>query len=285
MKRVLLTGATGYLGSRLVKALLAKGYSVTALKRENSSLRNLDDVKGEIQLCNIADVKVVLADNTKVDCFINAACKYPRNVESEEAMFEANYLAPLSVFLDCLHYGVKKYFTIGTGLDADFNAYSFSKQKLAETYRWYVQRQHDMGAPIQVCNIQLENYYGENEPKGRFIPGVIDKLKHDEIILLTAGDQKRDFIYIGDVIQAIISLIERPDLPEYLDLPLGTGEGPAVREVVEYLKEITGSKSELCFGAIEKRMHEPDSVADCTKMREYGIKVKYSWRDGMKKIV
>ena len=283
--KVLILGATGYLGSRLVKELLTRAHSIIALKRDSSSLKNLVDIKDKIQLRNIADLQSLFLDNVKVDCFINTACMYPRNAVSDKTIFEVNYQIPLNIFLECLHNGVKKYLTVDTGLNADFNAYAFSKQKLAETYKWYARRQRDINMPIQVCNIQLENFYGEEEPEDRFLPGVIAKLKRNEKIFLTEGNQRRDFIYIEDVIQAMATLIETVDLPEYLDLPLGTGEGPSVREVVEYLKEITCSQSELCFGAIAKRLHEPDSVADCTKMLEYGIKIRYRWRDGLKKII
>lgn len=82
-----------------------------------------------------------------------------------------------------------------------------------------------------------------------------------------------------------MTLLNIPVLPDYIDLPLGTGIGVPIKEIVKYLKDITNSKSELCFGALEKRLFEPDSIADCTKMKQLGIEVKYGWQEGLKKII
>lgn len=281
--KIVILGATGYLGSKLAKVLIQEGHQVLVLKRTESSMENLINIQNEVQMCNLADIERVLV-NDPFDCFINTACRYPRNAEDEIDIYQANLWAPLQIFLACLKGGIKKYVTMGTGLPSDFNAYSVSKQKFSEICQWYGKRQHDMGQPIQICNIELENFYGEDEPTDRFIPDTIHKLKNNERILLTEGDQKRDIIYIGDVVKSIVKIVENPQLPEYLELPLGTGEAVSIKEMVEYLKGILGSESELCFGAIKKRMYEPDSVADCTMMKQLGIEVKYNWKDGLKKI-
>lgn len=283
--KIILLGATGYLGSRLANALVKQGHQILALKRTESSMENLAGIQHRIQMCDLKDVEKILSASPVFDCFINTACMYPKNAEDDIDIYQANLFMPLKVFLACLKSGTKKYVTIGTGLPDDFNTYTVSKRKFAEICQWCGKRQHDRKQPIQICNIELENFYGEDEPIDRFIPGTINKLKNNEKILLTEGDQKRDFIYIGDVVKSIKMLVESPHLPEYLDLPLGTGEAVTVRAMIEYLKEITGSESELCFGAIEKRMYEPDSVADCSKMKQFGIEAEYNWQDGLKKIV
>lgn len=282
--KIILLGATGYLGSKLAKAFVKEGHQVLALKRTESSMENLMGIQHRIQLCDLKDVEKVLTNGPMFDCLINTACMYPKNADNDIDIYQANLCMPLKVFLACLKSGIKKYVTIGTGLPDDFNSYAVSKRKFAEICQWYGKRQHDMKQPIQICNIELENFYGEDEPIDRFIPGTIHKLKNNERILLTEGDQKRDIIYIGDVVRSIMKIVESPQLPEYLDLPLGTGEAVSIKVMIEYLKEIIGSESELCFGAIKKRMHEPDSVADCTKMKQLGIEIKYNWQDGLKKM-
>ena len=284
--RIIILGATGYLGSRVVKALLGRGHHVLCLKRDRSSLKNLENVLGQVQFCDIDGLEAFLSDDKEpYHCFMNLACRYPRDTSEDLDIYEANLTVPLKVFLSCITHKVKKIITIGTGLANDFNVYAISKWKFAELCKWHGIRSRDRGMPLQVCNVELENFYGEDEPTDRFIPGMIARLKHDEQILLTEGDQKRDIIYIGDVVRNLVWLAERSDLPEYLDLPLGTGEGIPIREIVEYLKNITGSCSELCFGAVPKRLYEEDSFADCTKMKELGMDVEYSWKAGLKKII
>ena len=173
-------------------------------------------------------------------------------------------------------------FTIGTGLPDTLNAYAMSKAKFAQVLSWYADQCRQKGTPITVCNVELENFYGEDEPTDRFLPGTVAKLKRNEKILLTAGTQVRDFVYVEDVLTNLMAVMDSENLPEYLDLPLGSGEGVSIRDLITYLKELVKSDSELCFGAVPSRMNEPDSVADRQKMEQYGLTVRYGWKDGMK---
>ena len=66
---------------------------------------------------------------------------------------------------------------------------------------------------FQVINLQLEHIYGENDSKDKFIPSLIDKLHNKEkFIELTEGTQKRDFIYVKDVVDAYMILLSSKNL-------------------------------------------------------------------------
>jgi len=277
-------GATGYLGSKVVHRLIAAGHGVVCVVRSTSSPARLEDIRDRIVLCEQDNLPQILAEEA-CDCLINLACRYPRNSKSDMDMFEANFYQPLRIFTACLQGGVRKFITIGTGLPDDLNVYALSKAKFAETLQWYASRCALQGNPISVCNVELENFYGEDEPTDRFLPGTVEKLKRNETIALTAGTQIRDFVYVEDVLDNLMALVSRQDLPEYLDLPLGSGEGVSIRELVTYLKEMLHSDSQLCFGAVPSRINEPDSVADRETMQRYGISIRYGWKEGMKKFL
>lgn len=282
--RCIVFGATGYLGSKVVHALAEKGDEVLCIVRLTSSLARLEDLKARVSFCQRGQLQQLLTEQA-YDCLVNLACRYPRNSKSDMDMFEANLAAPLDIFMTCLNGGVKKFITIGTGLPDDLNAYAMSKAKLAEILKWCASRRALQGQPISVCNVELENFYGEDEPTDRFLPGTVARLKRNEKILLTAGTQVRDFVYVEDVLRNLVELVHREDLPEYLDLPLGSGEGVSIRELITYLKELLHSESELCFGAVPSRINEPDSVADRRKMEQYGLTIRYGWKEGMKKFL
>ena len=274
-------GATGYLGSKVVHRLAAAGDTVLCVVRKTSSLERLEAVREQVSFCHMEDLPNALAAKS-YDCLVNLACRYPRNSKSDMDMFEANFYQPLGVFTACYQAGVRKYLTIGTGLPDDLNVYALSKAKFADVLKWYTGRSAALGKPISVCNVELENFYGEDEPTDRFLPGTVAKLKGNEPIRLTAGTQIRDFVYVEDVLDNLTALIHRNDLPDYLDLPLGSGEGVSIRELVTYLKDLLHSESELCFGAVPSRINEPDSVADREKMQKYGVFIRYGWQEGMK---
>ena len=195
-------------------------------------------------------------------------------------------MVPIRFFMLCKKYGVEKFLTIDTGLPPDLNLYCKAKDEFARLGRWFVET--EPLKPMVFYNILLENFYGEDEPKDRFLHYVIGKLKENEEVLLTEGDQHRDFIYISDVVEMLGMLLYEQRLQKrkgYYNIPLGTGEGPTIREIVEWLRDSLESQSILKFGAVPKRVNEPDSVADIEEMKRFGIKTCYSWKDGMRKLL
>lgn len=137
---------------------------------------------------------------------------------------------------------------------------------------------------INFFNILLENFYGENEPKDRFIHYLIGKLKNNEDIDLTDGKQKRDFVYIEDVIEAL-NLIISSNLKGYIDIPIGSGKAISIRELVEYIKELLNSKSNLNFGAVPSRNNEYSGIPDLSILNKIGFQPKYDFKSGIKKLL
>lgn len=276
--RILVLGSTGYLGTKLCKRLMEK-HDVFCLKLKDDPALSLYDISKRVSILNIDDFYNI---NEDFDCLVNLACKYKSNKVEDCDIFEANLYTPLRIFLKAKQLGIKKVVTIDTSLPENVNVYSLSKKQYAKILKWYSENECD---DTSIINIILENYYGEDEPKDRFIPSVIEKLKNDEDILLTEGDQKRDWVYVEDVIDALEKICEDNTLYGYNDIPIGSGENVSIKQTIEYLKTITNSNSVLKFGAIEKRKNEPDTCADISVMEQYGIRIKYKWKDGFKRLV
>jgi len=78
MKRILLTGVTGFLGSHLAKALLAGGYEVVALKRQSSSLHRVESLISDVDFFDIEglDFDQLFRDCGKVNTIIHTATCY-----------------------------------------------------------------------------------------------------------------------------------------------------------------------------------------------------------------
>lgn len=284
---ILVLGSTGYLGTRVVKKLLREGHRAICLKRGTSSVEDLRQ-QGvlESEIWDISDLKRHLDEGIQIECMIQCAVCYEKKDVVLQEIFEANYAVPLKVIMECINFGIEKILTIDTALPNDFNMYTKTKSQLAEMLKWYAQYIKSYNRKVYIRNILLENYYGEQEPNERFIPMVIRKLRENQPIDLTEGNQRRDFIYIEDVVNAIVFLaIDKELWDEYTNIPLGTGEGPHIKEVVEYMKDIIGSSSRLNFGAINKRKDEPDSIADISYLQKRGWKPQYGWEDGLKKII
>lgn len=279
--RFMILGGTGYLGSKLICSLLQDGHEVLCLKRKSSNLKRLPEGHSRLRFCEIDDIADHLtAEVQELDWFINTACTYSREGIKDELVLEGNLLTPLRLYLLAMEAGVKRFMTIGTGLPDDFNIYSKSKAEFANFGAFYCKRSSQ--AKQIFLNIRLENFYGKDEPKDRFLHRIIAQMRSGSDVLLTEGTQHRDFICIEDVVDNLQMLLNTDFSPGYYNIPLGTGEGPTIREVVEYLHTELRSNSQLCFGAVPMREYEPDSVADMETMKNFGIKIRYPWQAGIK---
>ena len=273
--RFVVIGSTGYLGSKMVRLLIdGKNEVLCAVRRPGSATGLFGET--EVGECLINDLGDVLASSETYDWLLNFVCRYSRNGATDEEVFEVNLNVPQKVFSICYQHGVRNVMTMDTGLPEGLNAYSKSKSVFAG----YLKDQCSEDNNLTVLNIELENFYGPDEPNDRFLHAMIDRLRRGEDLRLTEGRQVRDFIHIDDVTSNLIRLIQS-DLTGYHDIPLGTGEGVSIRQLMEYLKKIISSDSELLFGAVEMRAGEPDSVADKATMDLYGIDIRFDWKTGM----
>lgn len=282
-KRILLTGATGYLGSHLAQALLGAGHSVVVLKRRSSSLRRLESILPRITLLDVdgLDLSVPFKEHGKIDAVIHAATSYGRNGESASQMAEANLAFPLRLLDAAIVAQTPVFLNTDTALDKFLNAYSLSKTQFAE---W---GQHFAGQKkIHFLNLRLEHFYGEGDDDSKFTTHVIKNcLTNTPELKLTLGEQRRDFVYIDDVVSAYLLLLEKQEsLPDwFVELDVGSGDAVTIREFVEMVHRLTKSSTHLNFGAQPYRQGEVMlSQADTESLRMLGWRCRHTLEQGLK---
>lgn len=280
--KIAVLGSTGYLGQKIVRRLLAENsHQICCVHRETSDLSKYADVKDKLVFCksDYRSLKQYLCSGTPVDCMINASCSYMRGASPEE-ITESNLIFPLRAMNQAMENPHRKiplrYISMGTGLPDDFNIYTFAKKELNQFGRFYGEQQK-----IQFINMKLQNFYGPGEPEDRFLPDCIQRMRRNQPVPLTNGEQLRDFVHVEDVLDAVMLVLHHQELPAYLDLPIGTGQAPSIREMVHYLKELIGSRSQLQFGAIPTRPNEPSVWADLSTYSMLGGTIKYTWKQGL----
>ena len=213
------------------------------------------------------------------DWILNMVCNYGRSNLLYDDCIVANLQFPLEILNLASEFKIPNYLSIGTGLPNEFNMYTMSKSMFARFGEFYATK-HNMN----FFSMKLEMFYGADEPKDRFIPGIIIKCRNNQDVKVTLGTQHRDIIAIQDVVRAIIFTIDTK-LKGYNEISVGTGEAPTIREIVEFIYYMTNSKSKVYFGAVPMRENEPDCVADTTKLAEMGFTCQWRWKDGLKKMI
>lgn len=291
-RTLLLTGVTGFLGSHLLKKLILLGeYNIICIKRSFSSLERIEKLnlkKLKFYNSDTIDLEKIFLEN-QIDGIIHMATEYGRIDKSIYKVLETNLMFPIKIAELAIKYRVK--FFINT--DSYFNKdtfsydyllnYSLSKKSLLS----WLKR---LSKEIQVVNMVLEHLYGENDDKSKFVEFIIQSvaIENKKEIDLTHGHQRRDFVYIDDVVDAYIKVIDYSLKNQFLfkTFDVGTGVVTEIREFVETVKSISNSKTQLNFGKIPYRSDEiMESKADNVDLKNLGWEARYTLDEGIKRII
>ena len=282
-KRIVLTGATGYLGSHLAESLIMRGYKVAAIKRKMSSLHRIEKIKSSIDMIDADgdDLGAVFKSYGKIDAVIHVATNYGRKGESPVQLVDDNLRFPLGLLKAASDAGVPAFINTDTALNASLNSYSLSKRQFVEWGR-LVSKQYK----IRFVNLKLEHFYGPEEEDSKFTAYVIKNcLMNVPEIKLTMGEQKRDFIYVDDVVSAFLLIVEKLDQlsEEFVEFDVGSGKAVSIRQLVELIHRLTNSSTRLNFGAYPYREGEAMLMKANTKaLRNLGWRLKHSLEQGLR---
>lgn len=289
MTRVVVSGATGFLGSHLVRWLVAEQYDVVALVRARSNLHRLADVVERIHVLRLDDepLVTVLERLKPVDVLLHTAAIYGRGHMPWADLVETNILLGVRLAQAAVQIGVAHFINVASALSPEVSPYALSKHQLSEWLQRIAQE-----ARMNVVDVALETMYGEGQDEDQFIPRVILAcLRNVERLLLTAGEQQRDFIYIEDVAEAFARLIRHylqngVTGERYTRYALGSGCAVRIRDVASLIWQMTHSRTRLDFGAVPYRLHEAMfSQADISAWRALGWQPRHGLEAGLRRTI
>jgi len=287
---VLLTGATGFFGSHLLDALLMNGYDVVILKRSFSDTWRITHLLEKIKFYDIdkGPLEKPFEDN-KIDIVIHTAINYGRKGEKTAEIIETNLMFPMRLLEIATFFNTDTFFNIDTLLYKYLNTYTLSKKQFVEWLKMFSE-----SGKIQGVNLKIEHMYGPKDDKTKFVTWLIlELLDNREEIKLTKGEQKRDFIYIDDVVRAFMSLLKiRKELNKFVEFDVGTGRQITIKDFVIKTKEIVASlcgneiKTKLNFGAIPYREGEFMEIEeDVSPLYVLGWTPETSLDEGLEKTI
>ncbi len=281
LKTILITGGSGFLGSYLVKKFLDYGFVVVVITRQKLKTKRLNDMKNSrLHIIDFDSLKNLFQDIKIIDVVLHTATNYGSQNEKTSDIVEANLTFPLKVMEVAINYGTETFINTDTILSPKFNRYALSKYQFKQ---WGKELYKDN--KIKFINCKLQNIYGEGNNITNFTSYIVNYCIHNKPeIRLTKGDQKRDFIYIDDVVDAYFVIVNSIDSINYgfSEFDIGSGCAVTIREFVETVKEITKSNVKLKFGALPLRRGElMFSEANTDHIKSFGWSQCYSLRDGI----
>lgn len=287
--KVLITGATGFLGSHLTRTLVARGDRVVVLKRSRSDLARLRDLLPTLFLYDAdqSGIDRLFAEHGDLSAVLHTATCYGRNGEPEDVVLEANTAFPLRLLQRAIHAKVPLFLHTDTCFNSGplrysyLRSYSLSKRQFAEWGEHFASR-----GDISFVNLKLQHPYGPGDSPDKFVSSILRQcLNHVAEIRLTAGEQKKDFIYVADVVSALLLFLDRgAGTASFQEYECGSGEAISIRQFVETAHAVIGSRSRLLFGALPYRENEiMYSCADTSALGALGWTPRISLREGLQR--
>ena len=284
---VLVTGATGFLGSRLLLNLVKKGYNVIVLKRSFSNTWRIKDALSQTKSYDIdkIDIERVFNEN-EIEGIIHLATDYGRKNSNDviHQMFKANIDLPTELLALGTKYGTNFFINTHTYADNKYNLYSATKSAFMEIARFFIANYQ-----VKFINMRLEYMYGERDDDTKFIPFVIKSILEGKEIRATKGEQKRDFIHVQDVVDAYLKVLDNLENfnEEFTEFEIGTGKSISLKDFVSKIEEEIGKRANINWGAVPYRKNEIfDSKARIEKAKKYlRWDPKYDIYSGLKKTI
>jgi UDP-glucose 4-epimerase len=293
-KRVLVTGATGFIGQRLVRRLVraeARVYAGVApdespehvaglpaqVKRLVFDLRDREAVQAAVAEATphiVFHLAAVGVTDPDLEPTLALAVNAGGTIHLLEALREGDVRRVVLVGT-CYEYGAREAIE---GLDP-FNAYAASKVAAWAFGRMYW-RAHD----LPIVTVRPFQVYGPGQPAHTLIPAAIGAALAGKDFPMTPGEQERDFIYVGDIVAGMLAAAVTPGV-EGESLDLGTGQIHTVRQVVERIWAMTEARGQVLPGALPYRPGEVMRIiadADCT-VAVTGWRAQVGLEEGLKR--
>ena len=278
------TGGTGFLGSAIVSELLKKNLKVACLVRQKSNLKRLDKFKDKIFFVDLNSLDFeVFFSNNQINTVLHCATNYGRSEISPIETIEANLMLPLRILFAAAKNDVEVFINTDTILDKRINHYSLSKSQFSDWLESYPNN-------MKCFNVAIEHFYGPGDDPSKFVSWVISELLTNVTSLdLTMGEQRRDFIFIDDVVSAFIAIIdnEHKFKKGFHHFEVGTNNLIKIKELVNTIKTICNNKVTLLnFGKLPYREGEiMESVVDNSGLIKIGWKPKFTLESGLSKTI
>ena len=297
-KKILVTGATGFIGKNLVENLKEK-FKVYALildEKEKNVIPQIDYILWETFFDRENEVKTLDGKKLgKIDTVIHLA-SYGVNPKDNDIdkMVESNINLTKDLILNLERVSCKNIIFTGSGfeygdkgkikLKEDMELNPFSLYGATKVSAFLIGKKLCESLGVNYINLRLFNIFGEYEGSNRLIPQIINNYLEGKELNFTAGNQVRDYLYIKDIIEVYEMILEK-NIYNNETYNVCSSEEVTIKEFITKVAYTIGiNKNSLNFGTIPSRKEEAlYIVGDNSKLkRDFDWNRKYSYEFGIK---
>lgn len=298
--RCLVTGASGFLGSWLVRQLLQDGHSVLAVVRPGSKHPRLTAIASQLEFA-YADLSTIPsitgeANHFRPDVVFHLAWQGGNSgkfVNDLEQVY-TNIPGTLELVRIAREAGCKGFFFFGSSVEYGTYQIPVRETDVASPRNLYGHSKHAMMQLTQAlsekwgmrfCGVRPFWTYGPMDDELRMIPYVIRQFLGGNRPKVTACNQLWDFLYVEDAVMAVVGLATSGDATGIFNL--GSGSPHPLKRVIYLIRDLIDPQLEIRFGDIP---YAPDQVmhleADISLLRSAtGWKPETSLEEGLRRTV
>lgn len=303
MKRVLLTGATGFVGASLARRLLRDGHELHVLLRPGSDLWRIDEIRSHLRPleAHLEDTGSVAAavGRCRPEWVFHLAAFGAYSWQTDVGrILRANVLGTANLVEACLQSGFEAFVNTGSSSEYGVRQSAPSESDAPEPNSVYAVskasatmfcRHTAQSRGVVLPTLRLYSVYGPFEQPGRLMPALMAQGLEGRLPPLVTPETARDFVAAEDVCEAYLLAAAAPGQEPGAVYNVGTGVQTTLREVVELARRVLGIAEEPRWGTMPARRWDTGSwVSDSGKIRcalgwqprhtlESGLRVMLDW--------
>jgi CDP-paratose synthetase len=258
-KKILVTGASGFIGRHLVNGLIAENshaLAITTRDRTTATLIFSDNVS-YIEIDNVDFKKNIVSFSPDIVIHLASYSTNKDDISTIKQLIDANILF-LSVLLDAVK-DTKASLFLNTG---SFAEYFYNDGALSPVYYYAatktasrsILKYYSNLTGIKHCTIVPYTVYGGINKSKKIIDFIFDSLEASVPIAMSKGEQISDFVHIDDLVSFYLHILNNTSLlKDADDYHVGSGKGSSLRDVADLVEKISGKKTNIDWGALDYR--------------------------------
>lgn len=265
MKKAIITGATGFVGSNLCKYLIENDWEVSIIVRPSSDYKNINSLTDKVKIFeydgnieslinyfkekkanvvyHLASLFIAEHESNQIDKLVDSNIKFGLHIL--EAMKESETKLMINTGTSWQHFHTNEYNPV--------DLYAATKQAFESLIKYYVEAEN-----IKVITLKLFDTYGESDTRPKLINLLHQFADNNKELNMSLGEQVLDLVHVDDVVRSFEKayeyLVEQG--VKYREFGVGSGKPIRLKDLIKKFEQITGKRLIINWGGRNYRKRE-----------------------------